>query len=41
LVCGNDDSNSGCAKVLQRLAFMREARDVLGNRKPSVAVTGL
>ena len=39
-VCGDDDSDSRGAKVLKRLAFMREASDVLGNKKPSLGVTG-
>ena len=39
MVCRNDDSDSGCAKVLQRQAFMREVRDVLVNRKSSLVVT--
>lgn len=36
----DDDGDSRGAEVLKRLAFMREARDVLGNRKPSPVVTG-
>ena len=37
---GDYDSDSRGAEVVKRLAFMREVRDILGNRKPSVVVAG-
>ena len=36
----DDYGDSSGAEVLKRLAFIREARDVVGNRKPSLVVTG-
>ena len=40
LVGGDNDGDSRGAEVVKRLAFMREARYVLRNRKPSLVVTG-